>query len=854
MSRMTAAQIISIGEYLNPDFDPSSLTVPQLLGVFGYHNVNYPSQHTKAKLVQLFNEEIKPKVGKFKKERLKRENSQASDDGIKDGITGKPISESKKPVRRSSRRSSQAPVQAQEPDLEPAASKRRRSSAQPSLGGPSRRKTAKPAEPVVIEESEPEEDIVIRKVSRSKKSTTDAATQARRISQAFAEDSGWEDNNVFQSGAESSSPLRPSPVRTRQRRTSVASRLPVKSRKSMSAPPQYEQASPEKGKQPEILKERARSIKPPSSRFEPRLPPGIARETRATTSRATRTPGPELSDERKIIVIPDDVKEEEEVSDMEMKELEALRQSITGPTLEPLEVPDVIQEEAVVAEDDDGEDGELQEEVAAVSQRISEGGRIVSRERPSGPGPASLLLRVMLVLLALGGSGLFYGHKRESAQIGFCEAGKSSNVILDALRARRAAIESCNEHNRTSLYPPDSTLPVSFAEPTPTPQSSSGTQDGAVYMSDAELCPPLPLLPLPQADACTPCPRHATCVPDIVTCDSGYVLKSHPLLSFMPVPGTAPLSSPSSRYLTTFTRPGSILSPSADLPELVYSAVSMVLDGVPGIGPVAFPPRCVEDPRRRRHIGVLGKAVEALLASERGRRLCEGVGVGEPEGDDISEAKKWGLELERLKEDLRRKTAPNLLPTLDDTFNEAIQQLLNWGGVFMGEDADGKRFLAHRTPSMSWDCALKVKARDAWEEWRSSVVGSAVLILSILGLRRRRAQNTAENERVAALVQVALDLLRNQELAHHTDPVTAPHPYLSSLQLRDLILQDEHSVRVRQRLWTRVERVVESNANVRTNLEEVKGGDELRVWRWVGSAGAIGPASGAKDENLRIAA
>jgi len=96
MSRMTAAQVIAIGDYLDPDFDPSTLTVPQLLGVFGYHNVTYPSQYTKPKLVQLFNEEIKPKVNKLKRERIRKENSQASDDGIKDGVTGKLINEGKK--------------------------------------------------------------------------------------------------------------------------------------------------------------------------------------------------------------------------------------------------------------------------------------------------------------------------------------------------------------------------------------------------------------------------------------------------------------------------------------------------------------------------------------------------------------------------------------------------------------------------------------------------------------------------------------------------------------------------------------------------------------------------------------
>lgn len=81
---------------MQPDFEPSSLTVAQLLGVFGYHNVKYPSQYTKPKLVQLFHEEIKPKAKKYTKERIKRENSQASEDGITDGVTGRPINEGKK--------------------------------------------------------------------------------------------------------------------------------------------------------------------------------------------------------------------------------------------------------------------------------------------------------------------------------------------------------------------------------------------------------------------------------------------------------------------------------------------------------------------------------------------------------------------------------------------------------------------------------------------------------------------------------------------------------------------------------------------------------------------------------------
>ncbi len=90
-SKLTSAQIISLGEYLGPDFDPTSLTVSQLLGILGYHNVTYPTPYSKSKLVQRFEEEIKAKATRLKKDRLKKANSIASDDGITDGLTGKPL-------------------------------------------------------------------------------------------------------------------------------------------------------------------------------------------------------------------------------------------------------------------------------------------------------------------------------------------------------------------------------------------------------------------------------------------------------------------------------------------------------------------------------------------------------------------------------------------------------------------------------------------------------------------------------------------------------------------------------------------------------------------------------------------
>ncbi|KAI0374806.1 hypothetical protein BV20DRAFT_960988 [Pilatotrama ljubarskyi] len=823
MSRLTAAQVIAQGDYLQPDFDPSTLTVAQLLGVFGYHNIKYPSQYTKPKLIQLFNEEIKPKAKKYTKERIKRENSQASEDGITDGVTGRPINEGRKPARRTSRRLSKTPAVEEQADTEASAPpKRRRSSAEPSLGGPSKKRSLKPVEPVVVEESEPEEVPVVRKVGRPRKTATDAVAQARRVSRPIAEDpeSGWEDNNIFQSGAESSSPVRPSPTRTRARKSLAPSRPAPKSRKSMSAPPQISSPSPpkNKGKEREVFS----SVKPPQSKFEPALPPEVFKQSGDVERKPLfrdRFIKPQLS-------VVHDTNEEEPASE------EDRRITVAEPTHE---LPAQSEEEADLAKDDE----DLDENVLAVSQRIADGGQLIRRDEEGTR--SNWFLRALVSALVVSTMPVLYQYKQESSSIGFCDAGSNTNQVLEGLRVHRAAVDSCNQENRTTLWPlagPDGTSSVFSPVPTASAidiRQDSESTDGS--SSAVELCPAPPLVPYVQPNECTPCPKHATCTPSSVTCENGFILRPHPLLAVFPIPVT---HKDSNGALQTYERPSTI-SADSDVPHLLYAALSYAFDGLPYFGPVAFPPRCVEDPRRKRHIGVLGKAIESILANERGRRLCEGVGAGLPEGDEAIEAQRWGLELEKLREHIKEKTAPSMLNTLDDTFYEAVQQLMQWGGVFMGEDATGKRYLAHKTPAMSWECALRVKARDSWSEWRRSILGTALSVFTIVLARHRQARKAVEDERVASLVTVALDCLRNQELAHHTDPVMAPRPYLSSLQLRDLVLQDVHDVGERKRLWSRVERIVEGNANVRTNLEEVEGGDEQRVWRWVGSAGRTLP-------------
>ncbi|TFY75455.1 hypothetical protein EWM64_g8556, partial [Hericium alpestre] len=529
MSRsMTAAQVIALGEYLEPDFDPATLTVSQLLGVFGFHNIKYPTPYTKPKLIQLFHAEVRPKAAKFKKERLEKEQSIASEEGIKDGVTGRLLTEDK-PCAGLHDGVHELPRK------NPLWHQPNPSSAQPTLGGPSTRST-QPAEPALMEESEPEE-VVVRKVSRGKKTTEGAGSRARRASQ-FAEDSGWEDNNIFQSGAESSSPARPSPVKPRSRR-SAAPKVRKSTRKAESVPPHV--SSSPRNSDDEF--DDGEAHLPPRSRFAPQLPPDVPKPEpvkKPTSSRqklsfkpVEHPPSPLRNDN-----VKEEEPEEELVEESESEDLETLEED--------------VQEE---------EETEEAKQVHDVSRRIAEGGAPARR----GPPSTRVSLGRFLVCIAI----LLYWtqiipFKRQSEAIGFCDAGKDTNDVLEAFRTKYHAVEACNRENRTLLY-----LPSTLSSSSKPAEGEQATEH------DQTPCPTLPVIPL-RPDSCTSCPDHATCARDSVTCATGYILRPHPALSWLPFPTTNSLASKQA------TVPA--------LTELVLKAVSL-FDGLPGVGPVALPPR-----------------------------------------------------------------------------------------------------------------------------------------------------------------------------------------------------------------------------------------------------------------------
>lgn len=300
------------------------------------------------------------------------------------------------------------------------------------------------------------------------------------------------------------------------------------------------------------------------------------------------------------------------------------------------QVEQVVEEAGPPASNDDEEKEESEAEqeesqTSAISKRIAEGGRQVARRTAtSRVGPAFLQLMLAFAVLVFGAG--MKEFKSESAAIGFCDTGSGTNDVLEQRKLTHAAIEACNAVDSPYLHP----------RPIADVNASGDAEDAEVV--DTTACPAPPFVELPHPTTCTPCPAHASCSRHTVVCDNGYLLRPHPLLSFLPPP---PPSSPSAASD----------SPVSSGSELVWRAVAAVTDGMPGLGPVAFPPRCLEDPQRDRNIGLLGKAVKALLAQERGRRVCtgeqDGVIVEKADGGD---ARKWGMEVEALRDAMKRKT------------------------------------------------------------------------------------------------------------------------------------------------------------------------------------------------------
>ncbi|KAK0922311.1 inner nuclear membrane protein enriched at telomere/subtelomere region [Friedmanniomyces endolithicus] len=223
--------------YLEPGFDPGSLTMPRLRSVLVAHNVNYPSSAKKSRLVDIFNESVLPQARSIRtaNARVKRTSR-----GIEDVPKSQATTESEEEeeeirpppaTTRSSRRTTRARTD-ELPDVAPTPRSSRHSTAPPDETP--RRASSKHARPADAQE-EPE---TARRVSK----------KVRPSATVVKDDEGeggspFSAENVFQSGS-SPPPLVPRSRDTERRRTTATTNRDVERRRSHDRRRQSENVRP----------------------------------------------------------------------------------------------------------------------------------------------------------------------------------------------------------------------------------------------------------------------------------------------------------------------------------------------------------------------------------------------------------------------------------------------------------------------------------------------------------------------------------------------------------------------------------------------------------------------------------
>ncbi|KJX92374.1 sister chromatid separation protein Src1 [Zymoseptoria brevis] len=205
-------------EYLDPDFDPSSVTIPRLRSILVAHNVSYPSSAKKQQLVELFNTSVLPQVRKIRaaNARVKRTSR-----GIEDITTGRKGTGARDEsdddipptpaTGRSSRRTTRS--RTEEPQEFEATPRNVRHSTAPPQSVPRTvsSKHARSTETLREEDEQP-----ARRRSTSRRSRAEATpTRAKP-----AEDSPFSDQNVFQKSG--GSPPAPQYPESERRRTTMS--------------------------------------------------------------------------------------------------------------------------------------------------------------------------------------------------------------------------------------------------------------------------------------------------------------------------------------------------------------------------------------------------------------------------------------------------------------------------------------------------------------------------------------------------------------------------------------------------------------------------------------------------------
>lgn len=257
-------------------------------------------------------------------------------------------------------------------------------------------------------------------------------------------------------------------------------------------------------------------------------------------------------------------------------------------------------------------------------------------------------------------------------------------------------------------------------------------------------------------------------------------------------------------------------------------------------------PSCDPDEERLLLAADLAEEIENRLRTWKADVYCnrQRARLGPRDEPDWGQEGVYALPLSDMYHDL--KTAADRGIVLRGQSPDFFREL--WDLAMTDLEASGRvqqrssRLLAMRGPAgVGLSCRIRLATASIWRRLRFWLTAILMVGLAVQWLRSR-LRGTSEMQRKAKdLVDVTLDRLQSAKQRHvnslagtgSASPSATAEPYLSTAQLRDLVLRHEGKAPLRKALWARVSKVVEANTNVRTRQAKVHG-EWARVWEWVG--------------------
>ena len=323
---------------------------------------------------------------------------------------------------------------------------------------------------------------------------------------------------------------------------------------------------------------------------------------------------------------------------------------------------------------------------------------------------------------------------------------------------------------------------------------------------------------------CEPCPPHAYCQAQLETiCEPDFVLQPHPLSlgGVVPVPPSCEPDGEKARKVKAFANRavGELRSRNAQ-----YEC---------GLKDTAG--KKLKSPEIRE------EELKSKVSSMRRREMSQS------EFDDL-----WsGVVDELLSKDEITSGNDGLVISFDTPSSKAPTHPLddhNISNVEMATDQiarrgyrllKGRNLRSNSLAGIPFACAIRRSVRLTLARYIWQIVGVMALVLAAAYTRHSIVSGRSNEEKAKRLASFALDRLATRASQHTQDPTRFPEAYISMGQLRDDVLRNEFSAKVRQKLWVKVQKKVENNSNVRSMVREGRTGEVSRVWEWIGAITAL---------------